>query len=146
MERGRPDSGPGLRATRRILWASFLFSLVVYGALGYTVLAGASDAAGSPVPGWIWPAVAGALAAAALILPRALGNQLSRRAGSASLASPSELVGWAFAEAVGIIGLVSVILGGVKEYLVLYLLAAAAILWIRRPTARGTAGPPRERE
>jgi hypothetical protein len=127
-----PRAAASQTAIRRVLWASFLLALLAYGVLGYTLF-GRSEAV-TPFPTWLWPVVAAVFAAAAFFVPGALADQLAAKAGAQTMIRPSEIIGWAFAEGVAVVGLVSVILGGPKEPLVLYLAAAAAILWLRRPT------------
>jgi hypothetical protein len=51
---------------------------------------------------------------------------------SAALPVPA-LLGWALAEGVGIIGLVSLVLGGSVRGLVVYLAAALVLLVLQRP-------------
>jgi hypothetical protein len=124
--------GPAALGTRGILWISFLSAVVAYGVVGYAVF-GRSPAR-SPVPGWLWPFLAGIFAVAAFVVPGRLGDRNEASSEDPVLLRPRELVSWAFAEAVAIVGLIAVALGSPRGPFAAYLALAAIILWLRRPS------------
>jgi F0F1-type ATP synthase membrane subunit c/vacuolar-type H+-ATPase subunit K len=138
MAQERSNRAPAASGTRTILWVSFLTAVVAYGVVGYAVL-GRSPAQ-SPLPAWLWPLVAGIFAAAAFLVPGRLADRVSEAPATQETPEappflrPQELVSWAFAEAVAIVGLVSVAVGSPRGPLAAYLAVAAVILWLRRPT------------
>jgi hypothetical protein len=126
----RPPQGAGAAATRKILWLSFLFAILAYGVVGYLVFAPA--AAASPFPNWLWPLAALCAAAAAFLLPSRMADAVPDV--DAPGVRPREIVGWALAETVAIVGLVSVALGAPRGPLIVYLVSAAVLLWFLRPS------------
>jgi hypothetical protein len=130
MTGNAPSSGGGEPPIRRILWISFLFAVVAYGVVGYLLFA---PAISSPrvLPDWVWGVIAVVLAGAAVWLP---GNLPLGTARTPSGLRTAEVVGWSLAESVAVVGLISIALGGGRVYLVAYLVVAAAILWLKRPT------------
>jgi len=116
------------QATRKILWLSFLVAIVAYGVVGYLVFT--QDVRPSPVPYWVWPILALFAAAAAFVLP----SRVADATGEADRAvRVPEILGWALAETVAIVGLVSVALGAPRGPLAVYLTASAVLLWFLRP-------------
>jgi hypothetical protein len=124
----RPPSD-GL-AVRRLVWVSFVIALVVYGIVGTFVFSSGTPRP-SGLPGWLWPLVAVVFGLGSLIGPGFLSRLGPGGAEPALL--PAELAAWGLAEGVGVVGLVSVALGGSTGGLVLYLAAALVLLFIRRP-------------
>ena len=116
-------------AMRKIVWLSFLFGVVAYGVVGYLVFPRPDTPSSLPV--WLFPLLAATATIAAFVLPSRLAG-LDVSAGS--VIPPAEIVGWALAESVAIFGLVSVVLGGPRDPLLAYLIAAFAILLVLRPT------------
>src|SRR3989442_289770 len=111
-------------ATRKILWLSFLIAIVIYGVVGYLVFA--QGGGRMAVPGWLWPLLAVGAAVAAFVVPPRISDALP---GPDAFLRPAEVVGWALAETVAILGLLSVALGGPRQPLIAYLVVAAVILW-----------------
>jgi hypothetical protein len=144
------DSAKEALAVRRVVWISFVIALVAYGFVGAYVFA--ADSRPVDLPGWLWPVVAVVLGMGSLLVsgalrggsrigapagsgaapPEAQGSPLVRTPVSAALPVPA-LLGWALAEGVGIIGLVSLVLGGSVRGLVVYLAAALVLLVLQRP-------------
>lgn len=129
-------------AVRRVVWISFVIALVAYGFVGAFVFVGEARPVG--LPAWLWPVVAVVLGMGSLLVSGILRGRStpSTKAPvrSAAPATPAnalsvpELLGWGMAEGVGIIGLVSVVLGGSVRALVIYLVAALIVLVLERPT------------
>ena len=116
------------QATRKILWLSFLIAIVAYGVVGYLVFT--AEARPSPLPFWIWPVLALFAAAAAFVLPSRVADLAPETDNAVRV---PEILGWALAETVAIIGLVSVALGAPRGPLGVYLAASAVLLWVLRP-------------
>ena len=117
------------QATRKILWLSFLIAIIAYGVVGYLVFTG--EVRPSPVPYWVWPLLAVFAAAAAFVLPSRIADMAPE---TDSAVRVPEILGWALAETVAIVGLVSVALGAPRGPLAVYLAASAVLLWFLRPT------------
>ena len=115
-------------ATRKILWLSFLIAIVAYGVVGYLVFTG--EVRPSPLPFWVWPLLALFAAVAAFMLPARVADASGD---TESAVRVPEILGWALAETVAIVGLVSVALGAPRGPLVVYLAASAVLLWFLRP-------------
>jgi len=114
--------------TRKILWLSFLLAIVAYGVVGYLVFAPGPQM--NPLPFWLWPVLALFAAAAAFVLPSRIVDMAPEN--DAAIRVP-EILGWALAETVAIVGLASVALGAPRGPLIVYLTAAAVLLWFLRP-------------
>jgi hypothetical protein len=138
---GPRDAAKDSLAVRRVVWISFVLALVAYGFVG--VFAFASDARPVQLPAWLWPVVAGVLGMGSLFVSGILrgrrtsptmtpSGSVSARTPAGSLPMP-EVLAWGMAEGVGIIGLVSVVLGGSVRGLVIYLVAALVVLVLERP-------------
>lgn len=123
-----PPAAPSQKATRKILWLSFILAIVAYGVVGYLVFTRETEP--SPVPYWVWPLLSLFAAFAAFVLPSRLEDVAAQ---SGSAVRVPEIVGWALAETVAIIGLVSVALGAPQGPLAVYLVASAVLLWFLRP-------------
>jgi hypothetical protein len=116
---------------RPIVWASMLVSVFLYGVVGYLVFHERPDP--GPGPAWIWLTGAALLGAAAFVVPRFLEGKSVGPAGGSTV-RPPELVGWAMAESVAVLGLVWAALGGSREILIAFLVVAAVLLILQRPT------------
>jgi len=96
MQKPHDSSAPPI-VQQRIIWFSFLNALVAYGIVANVM---GLDANADPEASMtMWWAVAAALAVGAILVPRLLG-------GSAAPYT-SRFVGWALAEAIGVIGFVA---------------------------------------
>ena len=134
------EFGPGAsssKATRKILWLSFLIAIVAYGVVGYLVFREPEHVGSRPyglfppsLPYWVWPLLALFAATAAFVLP---SRVVDRAPESDAAVRVPEILGWALTETVAIIGLVSVALGAPRGPLAVYLLASAVLLWFLRP-------------
>jgi hypothetical protein len=123
----RPTA-PSSRATRKILWLSFILAIVAYSVVGYLVFT--EQVRPSPLPYWVWPLLALFAGAAAFVLPSRIADAAPESDNAVRI---PEILGWALAETVAIIGLVSVALGAPRGPLVVYLVASAVLLWFLRP-------------
>jgi hypothetical protein len=121
-------AAPSSQATRKILWLSFLLAILAYGVVGYLVFT--EETRPSPLPYWIWPLLALFAAASAFVLPSRIADAAPEATRGVRV---PEVLGWALAETVAIIGLVSVALGASRGPLAVYLVAAAVLLWFLRP-------------
>jgi len=130
MERDPKTVSPQV-PLRRLVWVAMLLAVAMYGVVGFLALPERTGS--SPVPGWIWFAVGVVLGAAAFWVPRVLDNKaVSRPAGPQALRM-DEILGWALAESLAILGLVQVVLGGPRSTLVGFLVASAVILILQKP-------------
>lgn len=123
-----PPVASSQKATRKILWLSFLIAIVAYGVVGYLVFTG--EVRPSPLPYWVWPLLALFAAAGAFVFPSRVADTSPEAQGAVRV---PEILGWALAETVAIIGLVSVALGAPRGPLAVYLTASAVLLWFLRP-------------
>ena len=122
------SAAPSKKATRKILWLSFIVAIVAYGVVGYLVFT--TEVRPSPLPYWVWPLLALFAAAAAFVLPSRIADAALE---TDSAVRVPEILGWALAETVAIIGLVSVAFGAARGPLAVYLVASAVLLWFLRP-------------
>ena len=121
-------AAPSNKATRKILWLSFIVAIGAYGVVGYLVFT--TDVRPSPFPYWLWPLLALLAAAAAFVLPSRIADVAPETDRAVRV---PEIIGWGLAETVAIIGFVSVALGAQRGPLVVYLVASAVLLWFLRP-------------
>lgn len=129
MERD-PKATPPQMPVRRLVWVAMLLAVAMYGVVGFLALR--EPVGSSPVPGWAWFAAGVILGAGAFWVPRVLNDKaVSRPAGQAL--RMDEILGWALAESLAILGLVQVILGGPRSTLVGFLVASAVILILQKP-------------
>ncbi len=140
---GRRGSGTGSgpAPVRTVIWLAFMAAVLMYAVVGWAL--GGKTAVEAEIPGWLFPLVAAAIGVAALLAPGFLRRQPPP--GSAprppeapappAAVAPAELIAWAFDEAVAVVGLVSVLVGGSRGAFAFYLLAAWVLLWLHRPTA-----------
>jgi hypothetical protein len=141
------STGPGARdaakealAVRRVVWISFVLALVAYGFVGAFVFS--AQARPTALPDWLWPVVAVVLGMGSLFVSGFLRGRNApsstmtpgRISGSTGALPVPEVLGWGMAEGVGIVGLMSVVLGGSVRELMLYLAAALILLVLERPS------------
>jgi hypothetical protein len=130
-DRTRRPRGPS-PPIRQIIWLAFMAAVLMYAAVGYVMVKDAQTPI-AEVPGWLFPALGVALAAAALFVPGLLAGSAPPAREGVVLISPAELVAWALDEAVALVGLVAVLLGRSFSSSLLYFLVAWVLLWIHRP-------------
>ena len=117
---------------RRIIWLAFMAAVLMYAAVGYAMVKQAETPVAA-IPGWLFPALGAALAAAAIFIPGLLAGNAPTARDGVVLITPAELVAWALDEAVALVGLVAVLVGRGFSGSLLYFLASWVLLWIHRP-------------
>ena len=117
---------------RNIVWTSCLLGLVAYGIVGYLVIRTTSLT--STGPGWLWPTLGILMALGSLLVPRMFAGRDSKHLGENTRGIPlGELLGWALADGVGVMGVVAVAFGASVSVLWISLAVGAILLLVRRP-------------
>ena len=133
-----PGSDPGARRrgsggspppVGRIQWIAFLLSPVIYGFVGYMVMRGHTPSgAVPPLPFFV---VGILLTLAAIFAPRFIPRRESTAAG---MATPTQIISWAFDESVSIVGFAGVFLGSFPvTTFVLFAVVSMGLIWLHRP-------------
>jgi FtsH-binding integral membrane protein len=125
-----------------VLWAAFLSAAILYLVVGFLVARGRGAASTPPGSvGQLKPifyALGGVLLILAFVVRRQLMNRAYREPYAAMIGLQAAMVaGWAMSEAVAILGLILVLLGGSIAEAVPFIAVTLAAIGLQRPDGDG---------